>query len=72
MMYVYDGFPHPENGWRYSLETMKEMDVKGLIVRPTSFVPRTGYPADPWELRNMLLLEGTPKDPHHPYGKRVL
>jgi DNA modification methylase len=35
MTYVYDGYQPPENGWRYSLETMKEMDAKGLIVRPT-------------------------------------
>lgn len=35
MMYEYDGHPSPENGWRFSLEKMKEMDAAGLIVRPT-------------------------------------
>ncbi|WP_426745956.1 site-specific DNA-methyltransferase [Myxococcus faecalis] len=35
MMYEYDGFPAPENGWRFDLEKMKEMDDAGLIVRPT-------------------------------------
>ena len=35
MTYVYDGYEPPENGWRYSMETMCDMDQKGLIVRPT-------------------------------------
>ena len=30
------------------------------------------YPVDPWELRVMLVLEGTPKASDHPYSKRVL
>jgi len=30
------------------------------------------YPADPWELRDMLVLEGVPKTSEHPYSKRVL
>lgn len=34
MTYEYDGFSPPENGWRFSLEKMKEMDAAGLIVRP--------------------------------------
>lgn len=34
MTYEYDGYPPPENGWRFSLEMMKEMDAAGLIVRP--------------------------------------
>jgi hypothetical protein len=32
----------------------------------------TWYPVDPWELREMLVLEGTPKASDHPYSKRVL
>jgi DNA modification methylase len=34
MTYEYDGYPPPENGWRFSLEKMREMDAAGLIVRP--------------------------------------
>ncbi|MEW6297525.1 MAG: DUF1329 domain-containing protein [Thermodesulfobacteriota bacterium] len=30
------------------------------------------YPVDPWELREMIVLEGTPKASDHPYSKRVL
>lgn len=30
------------------------------------------YPVDPWELRDMLVLEGTPQAGDHPYSKRVL
>lgn len=30
------------------------------------------YPVDPWELRDMLVLEGVPKASGHPYSKRVL
>lgn len=30
------------------------------------------YPVDPWELREVLVLEGTPTSDDHPYGKRVL
>jgi hypothetical protein len=30
------------------------------------------YPVDPWELRDMLILEGVPKASDHPYSKRVL
>ncbi len=30
------------------------------------------YPVDPWELRTLLVLEGTPKASDHPYSKRVL
>lgn len=30
------------------------------------------YPVDPWELREMLILEGRPKANNHPYSKRVL
>ena len=30
------------------------------------------YPTDPWELRDMLVLEGVPQASAHPYSKRVL
>jgi len=32
--YIYKGYNHPEKGWRYSLETMKELDKKGLLIFP--------------------------------------
>jgi hypothetical protein len=32
----------------------------------------TWYPVNPWELRDMLVLEGVPKASGHPYSKRVL
>jgi hypothetical protein len=38
--------------------------------RPT--LSPEGYPADPWEPREALVVEATPKNPHHPYGRRVL
>ncbi len=30
------------------------------------------YPVDPWQLREVFVLENTPKDEDHPYSKRVL
>ena len=35
MMYVWKGFPSPPMGWRYSRETMSDLDKKGLIWYPT-------------------------------------
>ena len=35
LMYVYKGYPYPPKGWRYSLETMKELDEKGLLLFPS-------------------------------------
>ena len=34
LMYVYKGYPHPEKGWRYSRETMEELDAAGLLLFP--------------------------------------
>lgn len=34
MMYVYKGYPFPEKGWRYSFETMTELDKEGKINFP--------------------------------------
>ncbi|MBI3302815.1 MAG: DUF1329 domain-containing protein [Deltaproteobacteria bacterium] len=45
----------------------------GIKAASTTFGGRGGwYPVDPWELREMLVLEGTPKASDHPYSKRVL
>jgi site-specific DNA-methyltransferase (adenine-specific) len=35
MMYEWKGFPSPPMGWRFSRETMTELDRKGLIWYPT-------------------------------------
>ena len=34
LMYVYKGYPCPEKGWRYSLETMEELDAQNLLFFP--------------------------------------
>jgi DNA modification methylase len=34
LMYEYKGYSYPAKGWRYSLETMKELDEKGLLFFP--------------------------------------
>ncbi len=68
--YGFSGYLH-EHDWRF-LGRAKLLAPVGVQAAAASFDPRTGFPADPWELRNMLLLEGTPKDPNHPYAKRIL
>ncbi len=35
MMYEWKGFPFPQMGWRYSLETMAKLDSEGRIWYPT-------------------------------------
>jgi len=35
MMYEWKGFPSPPMGWRYSRETMSDLDKRGLIWYPT-------------------------------------
>jgi hypothetical protein len=34
MMYQWKGFPSPNIGWRYQLETMKQLDADGRIWYP--------------------------------------
>lgn len=34
MMYEYKGYSYPAKGWRYSRETMEELDAKGLLLFP--------------------------------------
>ena len=36
LMYDYKGYPYPPKGWRYSKETMEELDSKGLLLFPSS------------------------------------
>ena len=68
--YGFSGYLH-EHDWRFlgRAKLLAPVAVQGAAA---SFDPHTGYPVDPWELRSMLLLESTPKDPGHPYAKRVL
>jgi hypothetical protein len=68
--YCFEGYLH-EHNWRF-LGRAKMLAPVGVQGVKASFDPHTGYPTDPWELRNLLLLESTPKDPGHPYAKRVL
>lgn len=68
--YGFWGYLH-EYDWRFLGRATLLAPVAVRAAKAT-FEPRRGYPADPWELRTMLLLEGTPKDPNHPYAKRVL
>ena len=68
--YGFWGYLH-EYDWRF-LERATLLAPVAVKAAKATFEPRRGYPADPWEMRTMLLLEGTPKDPNHPYGKRVL
>ena len=45
----------------------------GVRTAKATFGGRGGwYPIDPWELREMVILEGVPKSDNHPYSKRVL
>lgn len=45
----------------------------GAKVASSTYGGRGGwYPIDPWELREMLVLEGTPKASDRPYSERVL
>jgi len=32
---------------------------------------RAGYPLDPWELRTVYIVEAVPRNPEHPYGRKV-
>jgi hypothetical protein len=68
--YGFSGYLH-EYDWRFLGRTTL-LAPFAVRVATATFEPRHGYPADRWEPRRMLLLEGTPKDPGHPYAKRVL
>jgi len=35
LMYSYKGYSYPPKGWRYSLETMTELDRRGLLLYPS-------------------------------------
>jgi len=68
--YGFWGYLH-EYDWRF-LGGATLLAPVAVRAATATFEPHHGYPGDPWEPRKMLLLEGTPKDPNHPYAKRVL
>ncbi|MFL1492159.1 site-specific DNA-methyltransferase [Pseudomonas antarctica] len=43
MTYVWKGFQPPENGWRYSVEKMTELDAEGLIWYPNDKTKRPRF-----------------------------
>jgi hypothetical protein len=58
--------------WKF-LGTRRLLAPVGAKVASATFGGRGNwYPVDPWELREMLVLEGTPTADEHPYSKRVL
>lgn len=56
MTYVWKGFQPPENGWRYSVEKMTELDAKGLIWYPDDKSKRPRF------IRYLDTSEGRPLD----------
>lgn len=65
----FDGYIH-DHSWRYQGEQVALAPgfLKGG--RPTRGGKNGWYPMMPWELRKVVIVEVTPKDPNHPYGKR--
>lgn len=58
--------------WKF-LGSRRLLAPAGAQVASTAWGGRgKWYPVDSWELREMLVLESTPKDDNHPYSKRVL
>jgi Protein of unknown function (DUF1329) len=65
----FNGYLH-DHTWRYVGEQVAL--VPGILkgTPPTLGGKNHWYLTVPWELRSMVILEATPKDPNHPYGKR--
>ena len=67
----FSGYIHAYN-WKL-LGTKRLLAPVGTRAASTTYGGKGGwYPVDPWELREMVVLEGTPKAADHPYGRRVL
>lgn len=64
MMYVYKGYPYPDKGWRYSLETMTRLDNEGRIYFP---ITKDGKP----ELSKRLALKRYLKEQSGPLISNV-
>lgn len=67
----FNGYLHAHT-WRYLGEQVALVPgiLKGTV--PTLGGKNNWYPLIPWELRRVIILEATPKDSNHPYGKRRL
>jgi len=67
----FNGYIHAHT-WRYQGEQVAL--VPGFLkgTRPTFGGKNNWYPLIPWELRRVVVVEVTPKDSNHPYGKRRL
>jgi hypothetical protein len=67
----FGGYIHAHT-WRYLGEQVAL--VPGFLrgTRPTFGGKNNWYPMIPWELRKVVIVEVTPKDSGHPYGKRRL
>jgi hypothetical protein len=65
----FGGYFHTQT-WRYQGEQVAL--VPGFLkgTKPTSGGKNGWYPMIPWELRRVVIVEATPKEPDHPYGKR--
>ena len=59
-----------DHSWRYLGEQIAL--VPGFLkgTPPASGGKNNWYPANPWELRKVVVVDVTPKDSNHPYGKR--
>jgi hypothetical protein len=71
----FNGYLHAHT-WRYVGEQVLLVPGirKGTVkeAAPPLGGKNNWYPLIPWELRRVLILEATPKDSSHPYGKRRL
>ena len=71
----FNGYLHAHT-WRYVGEQVLLVPGirKGTVkeAAPPLGGKNNWYPLIPWELRKVLILEATPKDSGHPYGKRRL
>ena len=67
----FNGYLHAHT-WRYLGEQV--VLVPGILkgTPPVLGGKNNWYPLIPWELRRVIIVEATPKDPNHPYGKRRL
>jgi len=67
----FNGYLHAHT-WHYLGEqvVLAPGFLKGT--RPTFGGKNNWYPLIPWELRRVVMVEATPKDSNHPYGKRRL
>jgi hypothetical protein len=66
----FSGYVHA-HGWKF-LGRQLALVPFGIRSSRATVTESRWYPADPWEVREVLLLEGTPQSAEHPYGRRLL